>query len=406
MTKDSILLTGVTGVLGARVLKDLLDRDLKTVYCLVRGDDLVHCRERILSFLKVYDPKLKSFDAFEKKVVPIQGDIRSERFGLSEDEYRTLQSKVDLTIHAAANTNLLAKYRNLEPINVGGVSRIIDFSLGTKQKYLCYVSTYTVVGSRGFDDTLLFKESDHDVGQTFEFLTYQQSKFNAEKLIREASARGLNWKIFRPGQIFGDSKHGYYPQGETRVSGLFYDIFKTSVEIGAAFRTGNYFFDVVPVDYVSRSIVKLAFDRPEFQETYHLTNPDLKTYSEVIRLVADVGRYSIESIPEKEFQRRLLDQSFQRDGAPYSSNAMLAFRWWFFKAGFSFEKSAVIDTTATRAILAPMGLICPKIDSELIGVYVDFCVKNGILPRPKRSSFAPLRRFKNLFIPTQANQGV
>ena len=383
MTKqlNSIFLTGATGVLGARLLKELLLRGDTHIFCLVRAKSLTEGQERLRSFLRIYDTESKTIAAFETRVTAVLGDVRSEHLGLTEEEHHHLQKQVDLTIHAAANTNLLAKWKNIEPINVGGTHNVIEFCLGTKNKALSYVSTYTVVGSRGFDSTLVFRETDLDVGQTFEHLSYQQSKFNAEKLIHSSTERGLNWKIFRPGQIFGDSRTGHYPQGETKVSGLFYDIFKTSIETNIALNCSNYFFDVVPVDYVSKGIVRLSLDRTQTHETYHLTNPDLKSFQQVLQLVADQG-YPITFVSEAHFQNRLVENGFHKNGEPYHSSALLAFRWWYFKAGFSFENSSVIDCTFTKSVLEPLGLTCPKIDHELIATYTRFCINNGYFPGP------------------------
>src|SRR5690606_29715612 len=128
------------------------------------------------------------------------------------------------------------------------------FCLATKNKYLCHISTHTIMGDKTFEKGVVFKETDYDIGQGFEHMTYQQTKFIAEGLVRDAARDGLVWNIFRPGQIFGESTTGNYPQGHSSVDGLFYDIFKTVAETGVAFYSTTH-FDVVPVDYVSRGII-------------------------------------------------------------------------------------------------------------------------------------------------------
>jgi thioester reductase-like protein len=356
----------------------------------VRGDDPAHCQSRLQALFGVYDPQGALSELFAERVVPVRGDVSLPHLGLDAETYAGLQDTVDLTIHAAANTSLLASFERVEPINVGGTARMIDFCLGTRRQSLCYVSTYTVMGSKTFDPSFTFKESDFDLGQTFEFMNYQRTKFMAETMVRQAAERGLRFKIFRPGQIFGESDTGYYPQGDTQVSGLFYDLIKTAIETGLAFHSDTH-FDVVPVDYVSQALVKLALDRPHWGETYHLVNPDVRTYSEIIRLVQQLG-YSIQQLPEVEYKKLLVAGQVRKHGEsrPYESVSMKAFMAWFLKAGISFEKSSITDCEFTREVLEPLGVRCPRLDLTLIRTYVQNGVKQGYLPE-LRSSAAPHR---------------
>ena len=105
----TVFLTGATGVLGARILKDLLQSTSSRIYCLARGKDPAHCRERVGSFLRVYDRDGALEPEFLSRVAVLRGDVTEDRLGLSEPAFAELQSRRDLTIHAAANTSLLLK---------------------------------------------------------------------------------------------------------------------------------------------------------------------------------------------------------------------------------------------------------------------------------------------------------
>ena len=56
-------------------------------------------------------------------------------------------------------------------------------------------------------------------------------------------------------------------------------------------------YDVVPVDYVSRGIVALSAGSDNFFDVYHLTNPDAKTFSQVMAFLREIG-YEIDLLPE------------------------------------------------------------------------------------------------------------
>jgi thioester reductase-like protein len=380
---QTVFLTGATGILGGRILKDLLQKTSSQIFCLARGETPAHCRERVQNFLLVYDKLGELQSEFETRVVVLQGDIAQDQLGLSLEVYKDLQSKVELTIHAAANTSLLVKYDHLEPTNVHGTGRVIEFCLGSVGKQLSYISTFTVMGDKTFDPEFKFSENDFELGQGFNDMNYQRSKFTAEGMVRKATQRGLKWRIFRPGQIYGDSQTGAYPQGETRVSGLFYDMFKTAMDTKMMPKSYSH-YDLVPVDYVSAGIVALSAQEQEFFQVYHLTNPDIKSFVQVIGLLQEQG-YPIELLPEEIYKTKLRAGEIRKNGESYSSNTLKALSLWYFISKISFNQSAVTDCQFTKSKLEKLGVACAPIDRKLIETYVQTGIREGYLPRPEMS---------------------
>lgn len=387
MTDGCIFVTGATGILGSHLLKVLLQETDAQIICLVRAADLEEGRQRLLEPLGHYDRENSLQRDFHRRVEVALGDIAKPGLGLVPDVYARLAQRVDAVIHVAALTDLFLSWRRIEPVNVGGTRNIIEFALATPRKYLCHVSTHTVSGDRSFDSTLVFRESDLDVGQGFENLTYQKSKFIAEQMVRAAREQGLVWNIFRPGQIFGESQTGAYPLVVGSVSGLFYDIFKTVIETRTAFLSNTH-FDIVPVDYVSRGIVELGLRQPESYETYHLTNPDIKRYTQVVQILKDLG-HPIEQIPQDSYRERLLAGKIMWDGSEYKSATTSAFRWWF-KRGIDFQEGGVTDSEKTRKVLAARSLTCPPVDRKLLGTYLQAGTALGYFKReqPRRPVMA------------------
>lgn len=379
-----VFLTGATGVLGGHILKDLLQSTSSRIYCLARGKDPVHCQERVRSFLRVYDDDGTLEPEFLSRVTVLRGDVTQDRLGLSESTFAELQNNTDITIHAAANTSLLLKYKRLEPINVHGTGRVIEFCLGTVEKNLSYVSTYTVMGDKTFDNSVRFQETDYDLGQGFEYMNYQRSKFRAEAMVRGAQERGLKWRIFRPGQIYGDSVTGAYPHSETQVTGLFYDLFKTAMDTGVMPESYIH-YDVVPVDYVSRAIIALSAGVENLFDVYHLTNPDAKTFSQVMGLLREIG-YPIDLLPEEIYKQRLRRGEITKNGEPYTSTMLKAFSLWYFISKISFYDSAMTDCEYTRSKLEKLGVACAPINRKLIETYVHAGIREGYFPSPPHSN--------------------
>jgi thioester reductase-like protein len=360
------------------LVKDLLEKTRSEIYCLVRAEDAARGRHRLKSILAIYDPEGSLQEAFDSRVHPVLGDVSRDNLGLTPEQWNSLAERVDTTVHVAALTNLFTSYRRIQPINLGGTRNIIKFCLRTRHKYLCHVSTHTVMGDKTFDKSVVFRESDLDIGQGFDHMSYQQTKFEAEKLIREAEKDGLIWNIMRPGQIFGDAETGLYPHGQANITGLFYDIFKTVTETGVALFSQTH-FDVTPVDYVSHGILELGLRRNQYFETYHLTNPDTKTYSEVIGLVAQLG-YPIRVVSQTEYRRLLFERELCVEGVEYKSPTTSAFRWWF-KREIDFSHSAVTNCDYTQRMLQAANIFCPETDTTLLGKYFDAGLRNGYFTR-------------------------
>jgi thioester reductase-like protein len=376
----TVFLTGATGVLGGRILTDLLQSTTARIYCLARGDDPAHCRQRVWSLQCVYGADAKLESEFLARVTVLNGDVRQERLGMPCEPYEQAQNDTELTIHAAANTSLLAKNHRLEPINVQGTARVIDFCLGTRGQNLSYVSTYTVMGDKTFDENVRFRETDYDLGQGFAHMNYQHTKFRAEAMVRAARQQGLKWRIFRPGQIYGDSVTGAYPHAATRVSGLFYDLFRTAMDTGVM-PEAYLHYDVVPVDYVSRGIVALSAGLDNCFDVYHLTNPDAKSFAQVMGLLREVG-YPIELLPEETYKHKLRSAQITKAGRTYTSMMLKAFYHWYFVSKISFYASATTDCEYTRAKLERLGVTCAPINRKLIETYVRAGIREGYFPQP------------------------
>lgn len=379
----SVFITGVTGVLGGKLLHDLLTRTDVRVTCLVRGKTVAVAEQRIKHFLATYDPDATLERAFAERVTTVLGDVSSERLGLDEDTWHKLADEVDLTIHAAGRTTLVTFYDALAPINVEGTRRAVDFALRSRGKYLMYVSSFSALGDRLNFNNPPFTERDLELGQGYDHLPYQQTKYESEKLIRAASERGLLWDIVRPGNIMGDSRTGRYPFSEVSVKGAYYDILKTMIETGETMLTPVH-WDITPVDYVSAAIVHIALHRPTYRETYHLTNPDIRRYYDVVGYVQRAG-YEVDLVPLEEFHRRATDRQIYRLGSDevYDSQTLEMFKYGIELFGtIHYEESSYADCAYTRRVLGAAGIDCPPTE-DLVRVYLAHCAEVGYIPAPR-----------------------
>jgi len=373
---DNILLTGVTGVLGGCLLKTLLEKTDCIIYCLVRAKDTAQAMVRIREFLNVYDPAQELTDQIEHRVVALPGDITKVDLGLSHSLYDDVAGVVDLVIHNASKVSLHGIYDALKLVNVDGTRNMIQFAMRTKQKYMVYVSSYTVFGDLLFrDDSAIFKEKNLDLGQRFEHLAYAQTKFESEKMIQ--SAEDLKWIIVRPGNIMGDHRHGYYPFGKTTVPGIYYDLLKTCIEMKTAPKV-HEIFDVTPVDYIGKSIVYLSTSLKQIKSVYHLLNPEHRSFLELIDILRKIG-FPIELVSPDAFFKQIVDNDTQ-----YHSLATEMFKFRHMNIPYpKIKRQNYLDSDYTAGILEKAGITAPGVNETLIRTYLAYCVDQEYLSVPK-----------------------
>ncbi|MFA8299969.1 MAG: thioester reductase domain-containing protein [Hyphomicrobiales bacterium] len=367
----NILLTGATGVLGGHILFSLLKESSSKIYCLLRKNEKLDGLERIKHILQVYKMDYDFLKASENRIIITYGDVSKPKLGLSDQDYKELTRHIDLSIHCAAKVSLHGVYEDVAGVNVIGTSNMIQFALDTKQEYLMYVSSYSAFGNATHVLNKPLTEADMDVGQSFTNLGYQQSKFESEILVRAAGSKGLKWNIVRPGDIYGDSQSGAYPLGATTVSGIYYDMMRTVLETATA-ANANIFYDITPVDYVSRAIVMLTLRHNHIYGTYHLKNPVVIRFNELMEALKNLG-LSIDLVDPDIYKQKLMNNELRTaNDKPYSSPSieLLKLR----PDGFLKEQQTYVDSSYTYRIMMKNGIQCAPPSLELLQKYFNYCI--------------------------------
>ena len=263
-----MLLTGATGFVGMEVLTRWLERDERRVYALVRAKDEEHAMERLRPGL---GSAFGDAHLHDDKLVALPGDVQQPLLGLDPKRADELAREIDLVIHSAASVSFSMGLDESREINVGGTRNIIDFAhrcaaLGNGLQRLSYVSTAYVAGTHPG----VFREDQLLEGQEFRN-AYEQSKFEAERLIRGHSKR-LPVQVLRPSIVVGERLSGW-----TSSFNVLYGPLKAFARgaIPAVPADHSSPVDVVPVDYVADAIYELARNGPN--RTYNLVAGDSAT---------------------------------------------------------------------------------------------------------------------------------
>lgn len=201
-----VLLTGVTGFVGAHLLFELLRQTDATVVCLIRARDAEHAWERLRAAIERVE--LPWSMALRRRVEVQPGDLAAPRLGLGGDSWRREAEELDAIYHCGAAVNFAQPYELARAPNIEGTRSVIELACAQRPTALHYVSTIGVlVGAGCLERDVLDEDTLPGPGAALP-IGYQQSKWVAERLVLEAGARGLPVVVYRPGTIGPHSTTG------------------------------------------------------------------------------------------------------------------------------------------------------------------------------------------------------
>lgn len=357
--ENEILLTGVTGLLGAHLLAELLQRTNARVHCLLRAESPEHALARIRETLRTYALPEGDLDS---RVVAVPADLARPRLGLSELAFDRLAQTIDRIYHAGASVNFVQPYRALKPTNVDGVHEMLRFASQARVKPLHYVSSIAVFESDSFADATFVRE-DQDIASSSGFHNgYDISKWAAERLVLMARERGLPVSVYRLSNITGHSETGIVlPQH------IFACLIKGCVQLECAPGEDDV-VNLVPVDHAATAIVALSRAHEAAGMNFHVVNPEQTRVQTLVDWLRRRG-FRLDTIPYDDWRQRLraapLDNSFK----PFLG---------LIEQGRLFT-NRLYDTSNARRFTASLDRA--RIDERLLDRYLDYWKRTSYLGR-------------------------
>jgi thioester reductase-like protein len=360
-SEGAVLLTGATGFVGMEVLARYIERSDREVYVLVRAHDDAAAAGRLRETMAA----LYGSDAPPpERVKPVAADIEREGLGLRPPAFGDLAERVSEIVHSAASVSFSLPLDDSREVNVGGTARLLEFGDEAQARggltRFAYVSTAYVAGTHEG----IFREDELDVGQDFRN-PYEQSKYEAEALVRAAAGR-LPVQIFRPSIVVGEEASGW-----TASFNVLYAPLKAfargALRVLPARRTAPV--DIVPVDYVADAIFAIVTGPVERSaETFQLVAG--REATNVGRLVS-LGARQFDRPPPRvvppRVYRRLVHPVLMRM-LPRRSRRALARSEVFFPY---FTMRVAFDDRNARARLEPRGIRARSVERYL-GRLIDF----------------------------------
>jgi thioester reductase-like protein len=248
------LVTGGTGLVGARVIATLLARGDERVIGLGR----VGAGDRLRATLAGIGVGVGALDRLDL----VEGDFSAPRLGLAEETWRDLADRVGIIIHCAAELSFIKPYAALRPVNVDVGRALLALMACGRPKRMVHLSSVSVLetpsraGRRLAEDTILDFPETLPVG-------YAQSKWVADRMMGHARDRGFAVAVARPPWIIGATA------SEMRVGGDFLARFLRACARAGGVPAAPFLWNVVSASFVADSVVAIAADAG-FAPVHHL----------------------------------------------------------------------------------------------------------------------------------------
>jgi thioester reductase-like protein len=280
----AIFVTGSTGYLGSYLAAGLFTGYRDTLNLLVRAKSEQEARERLWTSLQLHLGFPEFIEYVNTRVRIFRGDLTSECFGLSDDEYHALVDTTDSLIHCAASLNRKSEKQCLN-VNLRGTLEVIQLARRAQNRHglrrYSHVSTVAVAGKRQNeivteDAAIDWSRSDYD--------PYARTKKFCEHMANQLLP-DVPKTIFRPAIILGDSKRADTSQFDMVQA------FHVLAQMPVLPLRPKDRIDIVPADYVGKAVVAIHQKKAPAHGIYHLSSgTGSQTYLELTDAIARAGR--------------------------------------------------------------------------------------------------------------------
>jgi amino acid adenylation domain-containing protein/thioester reductase-like protein len=301
----NVLITGVTGFLGAHIVSEFIDKEDGIVYCLIRRKNKLNSNQRLKDTLNFFfGNKYNKF--IGTRIIAVDGDIIKENLGINNS--LNIASHVDFVVHSAACVKHYGNKQSFIDINIKGTENVVKFCYENNKKMI-HISTLSVSGN-AFESAnikqnenekeILFDETCFYNNQSVDNV-YVYTKFKSEELVLDYINKGLKANIIRFGNLTGrytDSK--FQPNVEDNA---FANRIKSIINIGKIPDSCyDMYIEFTPIDLSAELVVKVMQFFNQEHNMFHAFNHNHIYVEQFISILKSINIH-INVITNEEFSK-------------------------------------------------------------------------------------------------------
>lgn len=281
--KETIVVTGATGNLGAFLLATLARRpSVSAIYALVRAPGPAAAGHRVLQSLASRNIHLSP--AEQRKLHALPSDLSQPNLGLDQHILEHLLATATTVIHSAWAVNFNLPVRSFEEQHIRGTYNLLNFCLRSRlpqpaKLFFCS----SVSAASGTPKPATIPETAVEELAHAQKMGYGRSKLVTEHIVWNCTQKtGMEARVLRIGQLSGDS-----------ASGIWNDTEAIALMVRSALTTGclpslEESPSWLPVDVCADVVAELALSTRKREDgdrdgdsdanlVYHVLNP--RTFS-------------------------------------------------------------------------------------------------------------------------------
>jgi len=313
---NNIFITGATGFLGANLTKRILKDSRNRVFVLLRtnlSEKIIKRDHRKYVRMVISKPLKREID----RIHFIKGDVTKENLGISKRNLKFLKNNISTIYHSAALRDFNCSLETIRKINVKGTENLIKLGMNWKKtgklQTINHISTTYISG----DYKKTFFENQLNVSQKFKN-TYEQSKYEAEKVVNDYRKKNLWIDIYRPSvltdsvEIPSEKESMLYRILDLYISGIF-------SEVPSKYEAC---INLIPVDTASNIIYQISnCEGRKVNQTYHVANKYSSNFHTILKVIKKTYKLkklkTTNSWNKNSVKKSIFEQRFEQFLYPY-----------------------------------------------------------------------------------------
>ena len=380
----NILITGVTGFLGAHILDAFLKNEKGVAYCAIRTENGLTLEDKLLNKLHFYFEN-KYDNYLGNRIVIVNSNLSQNELGMTSENIERIFEDIGCVVNCAAKVSHYGNYNDYKKINVTGTENLLKLCMKYSKRFY-QISTLSVSGNslvdqsyieQSFEQDVIFKENNFYINQSLDNV-YVRSKFEAEKLVLKYINKGLNGYICRVGNLMSRFSDGKFQPNVDENAFIGRLISLSKIECIPDYLLNTY-MEFTPIDYCAEAVIKLIQYPTNENRIFHLYNNNHVNIQDFIEVLK---KYTIiDIVSNEEFLKKIDKLLTRKDFSNILSGVLRDFDE---NKKLVYESKVKLDANFTNEYLSKIDFKWPKIDNIYLEKFINYFYSIGYITKEEK----------------------